>query len=282
MSAPLAGEVVVVTGGGSGIGAALATRAAADGARAVAVVDRDEVAARRVADLIGETARAHRCDVADPEDVAAVLDAVAQTSGPVDAVFSNAGITTGLGVLGGEGDALAAWNDSWSVNVMAHVHLARAVLPGMVERGHGRFVVTASAAGLLMAPGDAPYTVTKHAAVAFAEYLSVHYGSVGVQVAALCPMGVATPLLMDPLAAGDPAAAAVAASGPIIDAELVAEATVAALAEGRFLVLPHPEVARFWAGKAADPDRWLAGMRRLTAAPVARPVTGSTPDADAR
>lgn len=273
MSPTWPGEVVLVTGGGSGIGAAIATRAAADGARAVVVVDRDEVAARRVADSLGEVGHAHGCDVADAVAVRALVAAVEDQVGRIDTVMSNAGITTGVGVLGDDDEQiLVRWDASWNVNVMAHVHLAQALLPGMVAAGGGRFVVTASAAGLLLAPGDAPYTVTKHAAVAFAEYLSLHYGSVGVDVSVVCPLGVSTPLLMDPLAAGDPSAAAVAASGAIISPELVAEAVATGVAEGRFLVLPHPEVGRFWAQKASDPERWLAGVRRLTAAPVSSPA----------
>lgn len=284
MSPTWPGEVVLVTGGGSGIGAAIAARAAADGARAVVVVDRDEVAARRVADSLispdsGEVGHAHGCDVADPVAVRALVAAVEDQVGRIDTVMSNAGITTGVGVLGDDDEqVLARWDASWNVNVMAHVHLAQALLPGMVAAGGGRFVVTASAAGLLLAPGDAPYTVTKHAAVAFAEYLSLHYGSVGVDVSVVCPLGVVTPLLMDPLAAGDPSAAAVAASGAIISPEIVAEAVATGVAEGRFLVLPHPEVGRFWAQKASDPERWLAGVRRLTAAPVSSP--SAAPDGD--
>ncbi|MHA3704975.1 SDR family oxidoreductase [Jatrophihabitans sp. YIM 134969] len=279
MSPTWPGEVVLVTGGGSGIGAAMAARAAADGARAVVVADLDEVAARRVADNLGEVGHAHHLDVADRSAVHGLVTTVEDQVGRIDTVLSNAGITTGVGVLGDDDDAvLARWDASWQVNVMAHVHLAQAVLPGMVAAGGGRFVVTASAAGLLLAPGDAPYSVTKHAAVAFSEYLSLHYGSVGVDVSVLCPLGVSTPLLMDPLAAGDPAAAAVAASGEIITPDLVAETVATGVAAGRFLLLPHPEVARYWAQKASDPERWLAGVRRLTAAPVSPPVGTGEPD----
>lgn len=268
---PLADQVVVVTGGGSGIGAALAQRSVADGARAVVVTDRDEVAARRVADTIGMPAAARRLDVGDPDAVAELVLQVLDDHGRIDVLFSNAGITTGVGVLGD--DVLGRWEAAWSINVMSHVYLARAVLPTMVAAGGGRFVITASAAGLLTTPGDAAYTVTKHGAVALAEWLAVHYGTAGIDVSVLCPLGVATPLLLDPLQAGDPMAAAVAASGEIIDAEVVAEAVVTALAARRFLILPHPEVARFWQQKAGDPDRWLAGVRRLvgTSAPDATP-----------
>jgi NAD(P)-dependent dehydrogenase (short-subunit alcohol dehydrogenase family) len=137
----------------------------------------------------------------------------------------------------------------------------------MLARGRGWLLNTASAAGLLTSPGDAPYAVTKHGAVALAEWLAVTYGSRGIGVSVVCPMGVATPLLLDPLAAGEPGAQAVAASGEIITAEQVADSVLAGLAAGRFLILPHPQVGTFWAQKASDPDRWLAGVRRLVDTP---------------
>ncbi len=147
--------------------------------------------------------------------------------------------------------------------MLAHVHAARAVLPSMLERGQGYLLNTASAAGLLTAPGDAPYTVTKHGAVAFAEWLAVHYGGRGITVSVLCPFGVATPLLMEPLAEGHPSALAVQRSGDIIGVDVVADAVIAGLASERFLILPHPQVGTFWAQKASDIDRWLGGVRRL-------------------
>ena len=146
---------------------------------------------------------------------------------------------------------------------MAHVYAARAVLPGMLDRGRGYLLNTASAAGLLTSPGDAPYAVSKHGAVAFAEWLAVTYRPRGVGISVLCPLGVATPLLLDPLAEGNAGARAVAASGEIIPVEKVVAAVVAGLADERFLILPHPEVGTFWAQKASDPDRWLAGVSRL-------------------
>ena len=249
--------VVVVTGAGSGIGAALARRFAADGARRVVVVDRDLAAAGAVADEIGGVAE--QVDVADAAAVSGLVGRTLAREGAIDLFCSNAGIATGVGVEGPD----ALWQRAFEVNVMAHVHAARAVLPGMLERGRGYLLQTASAAGLLTSPGEAPYTVTKHGAVGFAEWLAVTYGDRGIGVSVLCPMGVATPLLMDPLAAGDPAARAVAASGDIVSPEQVAEVVAAGLAQGRFLLLPHPEVGTFWAQKASDPDRWLAGMRRL-------------------
>jgi NAD(P)-dependent dehydrogenase (short-subunit alcohol dehydrogenase family) len=254
-------QVVVVTGGGSGIGAALCRRFAHDGAAAVVVVDRHADGAASVADEIGGVAEA--LDVCDPAAVAALVQRTVQRFGRIDLFCSNAGITTGVEL----DDPDDLWHQAYELHVMAHVYAARAVLPGMLERGRGYLLNTASAAGLLTSPGDAPYAVTKHGAVAFAEWLAVTYGGRGIGVSVLCPLGVATPMLMDPLAAGNAGAKAVAASGKIVTPDEVAEAVVAGLAEESFLILPHPEVRTFWAQKASDPDRWLAGVRRLVSRP---------------
>jgi NAD(P)-dependent dehydrogenase (short-subunit alcohol dehydrogenase family) len=253
--------VVVVTGGASGIGAALARRFAAEGARNVVVVDRNLAAAQSVADEIDGVAE--EVDVADAAAVNGLVDRTIARDGQIDLFCSNAGIGTGIGL----DDPDDAWHRAFDINLMAHVYAARAVLPSMLAQGSGYLLQTASAAGLLTSPGDAPYTVTKHGAVALAEWLAVTYGGRGIGVSVLCPMGVATPLLMDPLAAGEAAAQAVAASGEIITAGQVADAVVAGLGAERFLILPHPQVGTFWAQKASDPDRWLAGMRRLLDTP---------------
>jgi NAD(P)-dependent dehydrogenase (short-subunit alcohol dehydrogenase family) len=250
-------KVVIVTGGGSGIGAALVRRFAADGAEAIVVADLAADAAQVVADEVGAVAEA--LDVADPAAVSGLVSRALARHGRVDLFCSNAGITTGVGL----DDPADLWHKAFEINTMSHVYAARAVLPSMLERGSGYLLNTASAAGLLTSPADAPYAVTKHGAVAFAEWLSVTYGGRGIGVSVICPLGVSTPLLMDPLAAGNAGAQAVAASGTIISAEQVADAVSAGLADERFLILPHPEVGRFWAQKAADPDRWLAGVRRL-------------------
>lgn len=259
----LAGKVVVVTGGASGIGAALARRFAAEGAEAVVVADREAGAAAAVAALLSGAAPgaavAEAVDVADAVAVAALVERTVARFGRIDLFCSNAGITTGIGLE----DPTDLWHTALEVNLMAHVYAARAVLPSMLARGSGYLLSTASAAGLLTSPGDAPYAVTKHGAVALAEWLSVTYGGRGIGVSVLCPMGVATPLLMDPLAEGNAAAQAVAASGEIVTPEHVADVVVAGLAAETFLILPHPEVGMFWAQKASDPDRWLAGLRRL-------------------
>ena len=248
--------VVVVTGGGSGIGAALCRRFHAEGARSVVVADRDLAAARSVAAEIDATAE--QVDVTEPVAVQDLVERTLERDGRIDLFCSNAGIATGGGL-----DDDEMWHRVLEVNTMAHVYAARAVLPSMLARGRGYLLQTASAAGLLTSPGDAPYTVSKHGAVALAEWLAVTYGGRGITVSVLCPMGVETPMLMDGLRAGEPGARAVAASGAIIPADAVADAVVQAIAAERFLIVPHPEVGTFWAQKASDPDRWLAGVRRL-------------------
>jgi NAD(P)-dependent dehydrogenase (short-subunit alcohol dehydrogenase family) len=251
------GKVVVVTGGGSGIGAALCRRFVSDGARTVIVTDRNADAAASVAAGIG--AVAETVDVADESAVCALVERTEAAYGSVDLFCSNAGITTGVEL----DDPADLWHQALEINLMAHVYAARAVLPGMLARGSGYLLNTASAAGLLTSPGDAPYAVSKHGAVAFAEWLAVTYGGRGIGVSVLCPLGVATPLLMQPLAQGNAGAQAVAASGQILGTDDVVAAVVEGIGQERFLILPHPEVGTFWAQKASDPDRWLAGVRRL-------------------
>jgi len=250
-------KVVVVTGAGSGIGAAMARRFAAEGAEAVIVTDLNAAAADEVAESLG--GRGRRCDVSVAAEVAGLVTDVIDQFGHIDLFCSNAGIVTGVELE----DPDDLWHRAYDVNVMAHVYAARALIPHLLERGSGYFLNTASAAGLLTSPGDAPYAVTKHGAVAFAEWLAIKYGGRGIGVSVLCPLGVATPLLMDPLAAGSPAAQAVRASGEIVTPEQVADVVVAGLAAENFLILPHPEVSKFWEQKASDPHRWLAGVRRL-------------------
>ncbi|GAA3388951.1 SDR family oxidoreductase [Cryptosporangium minutisporangium] len=249
--------VVVVTGAGSGIGAALARRFAADGAATVIVSDRDGTAAQQVADEIGGTA--DTTDVTDEAAVTALVDRVLAEYGRIDLFCSNAGVFTG----GGVEVETDVWQQVFAVNVLAHVYAARAVTPSMLARGSGYLLNVASAAGLLTTPGDAPYTVTKHGAVGLAEWLAVTYGDRGIGVSVVCPLGVSTPLLLNPLEEGSAAASVVAASGEVISPEDVAQSVVEGLAEERFLILPHPEVGAYWAQKAADPGRWLSGVRRL-------------------
>ncbi|MEU0511701.1 SDR family oxidoreductase [Amycolatopsis sp. NPDC006125] len=246
----VAGQGVVVTGAAGGIGKALAARLAAGGARVV-VNDLDPVATEAAAAEIGA--------LAVPGDAASVAGAVALVSaarghlGQVDAWFANAGVVRGYGLDASE----AAWAASWEVNTMAHVRAARLLVPEWLERGRGRFVVTASAAGLLTALGTATYSVSKHAVVAFAEWLSATYRHRGIVVQAICPQGVRTGML--------------AASGPMrsvladgaVTPEDVAEVTWQALHDDRFLILPHPEAGDHYRNRAADTDRWLGGMNKL-------------------
>ena len=255
----IADAVIVVTGGGSGIGAGLARRFVADGARAVVLADRDQAAAAAVAAELGDRASAAQLDVTDEAAVAALVEAVLADHGRIDLFCSNAGLATGGGLHG----PAESWQRAWEVHVMAHVYAARAVLPAMIASGGGYLLHTASAAGLLSAPGDAAYTASKHAAVGFAEWLAYSYRDRGIRVSLLCPMGVDTPLLMDGLAAGSPAAAAVAASGRVLGVDEVATAVVEAVSNETFLVLPHPEVGKFWASKATDVEGWLTSMAGL-------------------
>jgi NADP-dependent 3-hydroxy acid dehydrogenase YdfG len=250
------GAVVAITGGGNGIGAALARRMAADGAR-LAVLDRDGEAAGTVASDIGGLAL--RLDVADDAALADAVGRIEHEIGAIDVFCANAGVGAG----GGVDAADDVWREAWQVNVMGVVAAARLVLPSMIERGGGTFVVTASAAGLLTNLGNAPYTVTKHAAVALAEWLAITYGDAGIQVHCLCPMAVETQLLR--AGEGRIEGASVLAAGAVLSPDQVADAVLDAMDTGRFLVLPHPEVATFEQQRASDRDRWLRGMRRSQA-----------------
>jgi NAD(P)-dependent dehydrogenase (short-subunit alcohol dehydrogenase family) len=247
----LAGACVVVTGAGSGIGAAMARRFAADGARVV-VNDLDAAAGASVADEIGGLAVP--ADVTDPVAVAALVATAVAEFGPVELFCANAGVAVG----GSESAPVAGWDLAWQVNVMSHVHAADALLPGWLARGRGRLMTTVSAAGLLTMLGSAPYSVTKHAALAFSEWLRATYSHRGVVVQALCPQGVRTPLFT----ASGPLGETVMGAGAL-QPEQVADIAAAALAGNRFLILPHPEVGDYAVRRATDPDRWLTGMNRL-------------------
>ena len=255
----IAGKVAVVTGGAGGIGRALALRMASEGATGVVVADLDGVRAERVAHEIGEKALGVGCDVSDAGAVAALVERAEEAYGPVDVFCANAGVA-----LGTEPHTTtdAEWETAFGVNINAHIYAARVLVPGWLERGSGCFLATASAAGLLTQIGSASYSVTKHAAVAFAEWLSITYGDRGIHVSCLCPMGVNTAMLH---AGGDneTPSAVVTAAGAVLEPEDVADAVIETLRAERFLVLPHPEVLTFFQRKASDYDRWLAGMRRL-------------------
>jgi len=246
----LQGAVVVVTGGASGIGRALCRRFKQEGASTVVVADIDRDAAEAVAAELGGMAVA--TDVRAEVAVRELVDRTLATYGRVDVYCSNAGIAFG----GGPEAPDDAWQQSWEVHVMAHVYAARAVLPGMLERGAGYFVGTISAAALLNHVLASPYATTKAAALSFFEWLSIAYGDRGIGVSAICPMGVRTAMLAREGERGFLWADA-------LEPEAVAEGLIGAMREGRFLVLPHPEVAEYVRRKADDYDRWLRGMRRL-------------------
>ena len=247
----VAGAGVVVTGGGSGIGAALCRRFAAEGARVV-INDIDAEAAAAVAASCGATPIAG--DAASEDGVAALISAARAELGEIDLFCANAGIAR----TGGPEAPEADWEASWQVNVMAHVRAARLLLGPWLERGSGHLICTVSAAGLLTVPGSAPYAVTKHGALAFAEWLAVTHAHRGLTVQAICPLGVRTPMLD-----GTDARTEALLGESAIQPEAVADAVLQGIADGRFLILPHPEVAGMYAGRAAETDRWLRGMSKV-------------------
>jgi NAD(P)-dependent dehydrogenase (short-subunit alcohol dehydrogenase family) len=250
----IADRHVVITGAGSGIGRSLARRIAADGARAVVVSDVDAGAAASVAEEIGGIAVP--ADVSREGEIRALVAQAIEAHGPIDVFCSNAGIP---GPAGGPEAPDDEWQRTWDINVMAHVWAARAVLPDMVTRGEGYLVNTASAAGLLTQVSALAYSATKHAAIAVAEWLAINYGAAGIKVSCLCPQAVSTPML--DLALGEPVGAATLRAGGVISPDDVAESAIAGMREERFLILPHPDVAKHMALKGAEPERWLAGMR---------------------
>jgi NAD(P)-dependent dehydrogenase (short-subunit alcohol dehydrogenase family) len=264
----VAGRVAIVTGGGGGIGGALAEELAAQGAQVV-VADLNATGAQAVADKINATSPGSAVAAgADVSDTAAIRDLITLAEkefGPVDLYFANAGIVGVLGLEASEAD----WDQSIDVNLRAHIRAAQLLIPGWVERGEGYFVSTASAAGLLTQIGSATYSVTKHAAVGFAEWLAIVYGDSGVRVSCLCPMGVNTELLYAGEKTGDPRGIAatrqVTSAGEVLEPVQVARDVLAAVDEERFLILPHAAVLDMFQQKAADYERWLRGMRRYQA-----------------
>lgn len=247
----LAGKVIVVTGAAHGIGEAMARRFSRQSPAGMVLADTDGEALAMVVAEVG--AHAVVADVSIESDTVAVVDRAEELFGPVDLFCANAGVA----MAGDEQTADADWDHLWQVNLMSHVHAARRLVPAWRARGQGYFLATASAAGLLTSLGAAQYSVTKHAAVAFSEWLAVTYGDLGVKVSCLCPQGVRTRLL-------DTAPELRALLEPVaIEPAEVAEAVVEGIAAERFFILPHPEVARYYQNRASDPDRWLAGMRKL-------------------
>ena len=253
----LTDKVIVVTGGAHGIGAAMLRRFHREKPRALVVADRDLPGAEALARELGGMAVA--CDVSRERDIVALVERATKELGAIDLFVSNAGIAVGGGVEAPDEE----WRRIFDINLMAHVWAARALLPAMVARKSGYLVATASAAGLLSMVGSAPYSVTKHAAVALAEWLAITYGDKGIKVSCLCPLYVNTDLLKGALS--DAAGATIKASGEVIEPAKVADAVVEGIEAEKFLILPHPEVATYFQRKASDYDRWLSGMRRLHA-----------------
>jgi NAD(P)-dependent dehydrogenase (short-subunit alcohol dehydrogenase family) len=252
----LAGKHVVITGAAGGIGRALARRFQEEGPSALTLADRDLAGAEAIAAQVGGLAI--EVDAGSEQSVIALIERASEANGPIDVFISNAGVP---GALAGPEASNEIWDEAWRVNVMAHVWASRALLPAMVERGEGYLINTASAAGLLTQVSSLVYSVTKHAAVALAEWLSIEYTERGVRVSCICPQGVRTAML--DLAMEDPAGAAALSSGGLIDPEDAADAVVEGIRAERTLILTHENVAGFMAGKAADPERWLRGMRRI-------------------
>jgi NAD(P)-dependent dehydrogenase (short-subunit alcohol dehydrogenase family) len=264
-------RVAVVTGGASGIGRSLSLALAEHGAAGVVVADVDAGGAADVAaeiEAAGHRALAVAADMSEEDDVRALVARAEETFGPIDLFCSNAGII----VDGGVEVPDDAWSRIWAINVQSHVYVARALLPGMLARGQGYLVITASAAGLLTELGSAPYSVTKHAAVALGEWLSITYGDQGLRVSCLCPQAVATNLIAtshrqvsampeERTGLGTPQASV----DGVLTPDDVAACVLDAVADERFLILPHPEVGMYEQRRAGDRDRWLRGMRRLQA-----------------
>jgi NAD(P)-dependent dehydrogenase (short-subunit alcohol dehydrogenase family) len=253
----LTDKVIVVTGGAHGIGAAMLRRFHQEKPRALVVADRDRAGAEALAKELGGLAVF--CDVSREADIVALVERATKEYGAIDLFVSNAGIAFGGGVEVPDDE----WRRMFDINLMAHVWAARALLPAMVARKSGYLVATASAAGLLSMVGSAPYSVTKHAAVALAEWLAISYGDRGIKISCLCPLYVNTDMLTGALS--DAAGASIKASGEVIEPAKVADAVVAGIDAETFLILPHPEVATYFQRKAGDYDRWLSGMRKLHA-----------------
>lgn len=252
-------KVAVITGAGSGIGRALAQAFAAEGATAVVCTDLDADNAAETAAMIGDGATSAPLDVGDERAVEQIVTDTIDAHGGIDVFVSNAG----YGRRGGLDLPTDEWERMMNVHTWSHLAAARAVVPHMVERGGGYLLNTASAAGLLTQMDSGPYAVSKHAAVAFAEWVAINYGDQGIGVSVLCPQAVRTNILGPRAVEAGSDSARQAAGDGILEPEVVAQACLDAMREGRFLVLPHPEVETYFQRKAGDYDRWLRGMRRF-------------------
>jgi NAD(P)-dependent dehydrogenase (short-subunit alcohol dehydrogenase family) len=252
----LADRTVVITGAGSGIGAAMARRFAKEGPKALVVADLNLEGAEAVAREVG--GEAVQVDVGREDEILRLIERARELSGPIDLFCSNAGVP---GPPGGPDASDDEWDTAWRVNVMAHVWAARALVPEMTERGDGYLMSTASAAGLLTQVGAQVYSVTKQAAEAVAEWLAITYGDAGIKVSCLCPLGVRTPMLDG--AMDDTVGAAALLIDELLEPADVAESVLQAIRDERFLILPHAKVGEYMARRGADDDRWIAGMRRM-------------------
>ena len=249
-------KVVVITGAGSGIGRAMAVRFKEEGAKHIVAVDINKNNVQATADLVG--CHAMTADVSSESDMLKVIEETEANWGPIDLFCSNAGV----GIAPRLDSANHEWQKSWDINVMAHVFISRHLIPRMVARGGGYFLITSSAAGLLNQIGGASYGVTKHAAVGFGEWLAIHYQHQGIKVSMLCPQAVRTAMTT----AGDVQETAQIQSASIdgmIEPEEVMESVVQGLRDECFLILPHAVVLDYIRGKTADYDRWLGGMNKL-------------------
>ena len=249
------GKIAVVTGAAGGIGAALAKALKAQGAKHIAIADIDGAGAKKMAAELGGVGFA--CDVSRQGDIEAMVEEIEKSAGPIDLFCSNAGILREDRDWANAASANDAdWQQSWDINVMAHVYAARVMLPRMIARGHGYFLNTVSAAGLLSRIGSGPYSVTKHAAIGFAEHLAITHKDDGIKVSVICPQAVETAML----SATD---TATSNRDGVLSAEAVAAAAIKGLAEEKFLILPHEAVASYAARKTENYDRWLGGMAKL-------------------
>ncbi len=248
----LRGKTIVITGGGSGIGKALAQRFQLEGANNLVIADLNGDNAKAVANKVAGVAQ--QTDVSNEDDIRELIEVTEAELGPIDLFCSNAGVALGPDL----NSSNTEWEASWNINVMAHVYAARHLVPRMVKRGGGYFMHTASAAGLLNQIGGAAYGVSKHAAVGFAEWLAIHHAHQGIKVSVLCPQAVRTPMTDN-----DTESTAAAASDGMMEPEELAECVVQQLREESFLILPHGEVLEYMRRKTADYDRWIGGMNRL-------------------
>ena len=246
---------VIITGSANGIGSSLARAFSERNVQSMILVDLDESNNSTLAKKVGGTA--YKADVGNENEIIKLVDYAKQKMGGIDIFCSNAGISGAGGLLSTSNED---WNNIWNIKVMSHINAAKHALPMMLEQGSGYFMNTASAAGLLTQLGAAGYSVTKSAAVSFAEWLKITYGERGIGVSCLCPQGVRTPMVED---APEIVGSLVSIDG-LLEPDVVANEVIECIEKDQFLVTPHPEVLEYMKIKASDPDRWITGMQSLT------------------